>query len=272
MRRLLRSLLPGARDQQGGKTVEVTGVCNLMSASISPDRRGYASMIAWRQNGGAIETGVLELARQLPEGAQHTTEFMARFGPQRLVKVTLAAPPRPLASWLSGEIIAVHDASPDPELEARAAELLDPPPLQHPVLGTFTHHPRLIWEYYGKAQWRGEPVAIGLQGPGPFPDFDDLLANADTAAKVFEHQEELAKSLERVLQECAYPAWLQEWAQPSHGNLTAQEYASRLKLCTIYPSDDGSFEFEFDAGDLHDGAYVMASGTIEGGFEDAGIP
>lgn len=277
LQKLLGKLFSAGAEGPDREPVEITGVCDLLGPSIDSFRTGAkqvgrVTLIAWRTDGREIETGQLVLKFLLPFDGTRNDAFLRQFAAQNLVRVTLTSPPRPLASWLSATVANTHSVQPDPALESKAAELLDPPPLQHPVLGTFTHHPRLVWQYHGNAKWGGADVDIVLQGHGPFADIEDLNAQADAAAAILEREAQFSTSLERVLLTDAYSEWSNEWRNPSHGEVSAKEYARRLRLCAIYPSTEGYFEFELDAGDLHDGHFVMAYGTMAAGFEGAGVP
>lgn len=257
--------------------LEVTGVCDLLGPSIrqygaGEPYRAHATLIAWRMAGGEIETGELQLAQELPPSGEANDKFVSKFAPGQLVRATLTAPPRPLASWQSADILAVLSAEPDPELQSKAADLLSPPPIEHPILGQFIHHPRLVWEYYGEGLWGGEKVSVVLQGRGPFPDFPSLREKADLAARIFDHEASLAASLKEVLRESAFTEWKEQWQTDEQLSLSADDYAERLKVVGIYPFEGEMFEFELDGGDLHDGRFIMASGTLSDGFEDAGVP
>ena len=250
----------------------ITGVIDWAGPSTSsgvPGTKwtGSLTLLIWREGDGTVQTDPLRISQNLGKSDKASSGWMQQFRARACVRVRLAGPVERTATGLGARLMEVLPAIDDAELLAVADPLLNPPPFDDPVLGRFVPHARMPMLYEQVADWRGQPLDLTLSVQAPA----DLPTCTATAAALINDAAHWQAAAEAMIVERLYDVWLEEWREEGEPMLGHTDFLARLTrpALTVYP--DGAFEFEWEDDGLFLGHIIMATGSLEEGFDDAGI-
>lgn len=268
--RRIMSLFSGRRG--GADAPVVTGIVDWMGPSANSgipgtDWIGSLTLLVWREGDGPAITERLWIEQTLGKGDQATKAWMSQFSAGETVRLALAGPVDRTAIGFRARLASKMPTAEDEELRAIAAPLLNPPPYDDPVLGRFVPHARMPALYEQVAEWLGQPLNLTLstQTPADLPDC------AATAVALISDTARWQAAAEAMIVESLYDLWLEEWREEEDPVLDHADFLARLTRPALTVYADGSFEFEWEDDSLFLGHCVMATGTLEEGFDDAGI-
>lgn len=268
--RRIMSLFSGRRG--GGDAPVVTGIVDWMGPSANSgipgaDWIGSLTLLVWREGDGPAITERLWVEQTLGKGDQATKAWMSQFSAGETVRLALAGPVDRTAIGFRARLASKMPTAEDEELRAIAAPLLNPPPFDDPVLGRFVPHARMPALYEQVADWLGQPLNLTLSTQTPA----DLPGCAATAVALINDAARWQAAAEAMIVESLYDLWLEEWREEEDPVLDQADFLARLTRPALTVYADGSFEFEWEDDGLFLGHCVMATGSLEEGFDDAGI-
>ena len=223
-------------------------------------------LLGWKVSGGQLNESSLNVRKEVPE---HETEALrGSMEPYDIVrlKVQLAeenvfGSPQALLRESFGK-----DDS-DAELADHATRLQEPVTFGDPQFGAFTLN-RRVDRYEAMVSWAGDPARLTILA-GNSDAMNDSLA---VARKLFAEEERwrarIVDYAVATLLSLKNDCWLDE----DECELTAQQFALRMKIDGISIMADGSFEFWYDDGDLFRGHWIKVCGNLSDGPNDADIP
>ncbi|MCH2165971.1 MAG: hypothetical protein MK098_15200 [Marinovum sp.] len=234
---------------------------------------GTTPLVAWRINGGPIESGNLVLEAQIDCSEDARTAFEAQFPSGTMVTASADKMPMYLHTMALLEANTLFVATQtDEELEREAYAITNPPPFSHPVLGEFKAHPKLPWEYYGGAKWDGYPIKVGIgYGEGPSSKLSMLQEQAERAAKFIAMQDKLADKIKAIIREQLYSEWCNEWLPKGETPQPVDEWAAQFKVGIICVADCLEIEVHLETEFHVDGYRPSISWTPDEGLSEAWV-
>lgn len=234
---------------------------------------GTTPLVAWRINGGPIETGELVLSVPIDPSEDARAAFEAQFPSGTMIIASAYKMPMHLHTMALLEAHRLHAATQtDEELEQKAYAITNPPPFSHPVLGEFKAHPKLPWEYYGSAQWDGYPIKVGIgYGSGPTSELIMLQEQAERAAKLIAMQDELADQIKSIIREHLYGEWCDDWLPKGRTPQPVDEWAAQFKVGIICVANSPDIEIHLETEFHVDGYRPSVSWTPNGGLSEAWV-
>lgn len=250
----------------------VTGIVDWMGPSASSgvpgtDWVGSLRLLVWREGDGPAITERLWIEQTLGKGNNASKAWMQQFSAGETVRLALAGPVDPTAIGFRARLASKLPTSEDEELRAIAAPLLNPPPFDDPVLGRFVPHARMPALYEQVADWLGQPINLTLSTE----TLADLPDCAATAAVIINDAAHWQAAAEAMIVEKLYELWRDEWREEEDPVLDHADFLARLTRPALTTYSGGVFEFTWEDDDLFFGHCVMATGSLEEGFDDAGI-
>ena len=266
----IRSLLLGKRERQAAPVI--TGIVDWLGPSANAgvpgtDWTGALTLLVWRDGDGVVQKEPLRISQTLGKGDQASKAWMQQFSAGETVRLALAGPVDRTAIGARAHLLSKLPTIEDDELRAIAAPLLSPPPFDDPVLGRFMPHSRMPVLYEQIADWLGQPLDLTLSTQSP-ADLPDCAATAAALIKDAAHWQGAAAAM---IVERLYDVWLEEWREEGEPMLDHAGFLERLTRPALTAYADGCFEFEWEDDGLFLGHIVMATGSLEEGFDDAGI-
>lgn len=250
----------------------VTGIVDWQGPSANSGLPGTAwtgtvTLLVWRDGNGDLQTDPLSVEQLLGKGDQASKAWMQQFAAGETVRLALAGPVEQHGTRFRARLAAKLQAGEDDALRAIAAPLLCPPPFDDPVLGCFVPHARMPVLYSKDLVWLGHPLSLTLstQTPADLPDC------AATACALLGKAAYWQAAAEAMVIERLYAVWLGEWREENDPMLDHSEFVARLTQPALTVYADGYFEFEWEDGGLFLGHVVIATGSIDDGFDDAGL-
>jgi len=259
------------RERLAGAPIrDVCGVVDAWGAIIS--RAGNEELWTlkivfevWKLVGGQVQNASLLLRQERPfEELKLVRESVKPYAVYRVRAHVLETDSVGTTdAWL---VELTGEDNSDPELNDRAQKLSEPVLYQDKGLGTFVLERRLNW-FEGEVSWETQLVRLRLGAvKGESPESTAEVAHELCDSSALWHK--------RVY-ECAVSKLLDlkngEWLQNGESELTAGEFASRLKLQDIVIKTNGKIEFWFDDGDLFWGHAVRVTGNLTDGPISAGL-
>lgn len=214
----------------------------------------------WRQADGDVDERELSISK--PASEENLREYLRVIQPYDVVRAHVRFSDELSATLI--EFLGQDDS--DEELTQRAAELQLPVTMEVDFFGTLTLDRRVDW-WETEEVWAGTPVRLSIS-----PDESgDIETAAKTAEALWSSQSDWdhrirARAIDELL-----TLKNEGWREEGEAEVTAQEFAQRMKLesATVYP--DGEFEFWFEDDDLFLGHSIRVSGNLTEGPTDADI-
>ena len=265
---LLRTRPAAAGDDSDPLTITgmIDGIGAGGGSTQGSDWFGTFTFAVWRAGNGPVRTEPLRIEQHVgPKDA--LKRFMDRLEARQLIRIAIAADPEPYGERprLKAEMRTVVGPAEDAEIAAVAAPILDPPPYHHPKLGEFRPDKRFPKSLEGHATWLGRRIGLVLNADGA--DAPEQLA--ETALKLLADQLGWQNKVERAVYDELHPVWIDAGWGTDGDSPTREQWLSRLTLKSITIDEGGSFDFDFDDGELFWGHYVFASGSLDEGVTDA---
>lgn len=225
------------------------------------------SLAAWCTPDGPIQRNKLLVRREIKEGELES--YRQRLPDLRVVTLEVGVVDD---SEIQRPQALLHAVLPEvptrDELFQIAEELRKPTTTEDQQFGTFTLDRRVNW-YEANTFWGKEPVRLSLAAEGEDEAFP--RGSLEHARTLWADQErwhrEIREYMVKELLDLKNDSWLEE----DEKELSANEFLERVSLESITINSDGSFEFWYADGDLFWGHSIMASGSLDGGLDDAGI-
>jgi hypothetical protein len=250
-------------------TVKIVGVV-LRHAS------GYGSqdelwtlqveLAAWRHPDGQLVQTPLHVYMPNLQSHETLTDFMGSIHPYDVLRMR-GCLKLERAEWPMADVEEMlgKDSS-DEQLNQLARQLKEPVTVVHPNLGIFTLN-REYNSYETDIEWNSQKVALSLSLGGSDP-YEILVQTAETLWKTQKkwHQRVCDFAVQELLDN-----FNDTWLQEGEKTLSAQQFMKRIKLDCIAISQDSSFVFTFDDGDLFGSHIIQISGTLAQGPTHADI-
>lgn len=161
----------------------------------------------------------------------------------------------------------------EPRLDVIREAYLKPVYIEDEKFGTFTLDRRYEW-FEGELDWQGNMLEIHLDvdedndstANGAFEELKKVVSDISKWNKKI--REFAAKELTELANE-----WMEEDDddEDENGEITEEEFAERIDICSIDFHNDGSFEITFKDDDMFWGHWVVVYVDEEGNCEDANI-
>lgn len=155
----------------------------------------------------------------------------------------------------------------DEELLAIAKELQKPVVISTPRFGELTLDRSIGW-FEGDVKWNGKAIRVTFHTA----DNKTIDSGLKTAEALWDAQAEWKRKVDGFAVEKLLPLKNDNWLDKAESLLTAKQFKVRMRLNSISISEDGSFEFWHDDGDLFCGHSIKISGSLKDGLTDADIP
>jgi hypothetical protein len=225
----------------------------------------HITLSGWKPFGGELRKSEIVVRKLVPKAAIRA--FMAAMAPYDVVRVKVRwsennvfGSPQALLT----ELIGKDDS--DPQLNAYALELQEPVTFADAEFGSFTLDRRVNW-YEATPEWCGGPIRLMIPADG----LREREKSLSVARRLWAEQEEW----QRKITACATRELLglknDSWLDEDEAEVTEEEFARRMVLESISIQADGAFEFWHNDGDLFWGHYIMVSGNLTDGPNEAGI-
>lgn len=144
----------------------------------------------------------------------------------------------------------------------------------HPELGQFEIDPNFETSFSKEIEWLADPVSLRLCFISVSLDDEtevDREAVAADACEILRDKAGWQARLDDILMQRVFLVWVQEWREGAQSIPDRSRFLAELKLVAIYVYGGGYIEFEIDGGALFDGNFIMATGDVREGFDDAGV-
>lgn len=144
----------------------------------------------------------------------------------------------------------------------------------HPELGQFEADPNLEASFRKEIEWLGAPVSLSLCFISVSLDDEtevDREVVAADACEILRDKAAWQARLDDILMQRVLLDWVRQWREGAQPIPDRSRFLAELTLIGIYVYGGGYIEFEIDGGALFDGNFLMATGTIHEGFDDAGV-
>jgi hypothetical protein len=227
-----------------------------------PERRWTLrfALKPWRQIGGEVEERALSLSMRVSE--KRLRRYMGRIHPYDVVRAHVR-----FDDERSGTLLKFvgEDAS-DEELAQRAAELRQPATMEVDFFGRLTLD-RAVDRWEAEQVWHGGSMRLSIS-----PEEDgDVETAAKTAEALWSNQADWDQRVRaRAITELL--ALKNEiWREADEPQVTAEQFADRMKLASVVVRSNGAFEFWFDDDGLFLGHSIRVSGSLTEGPAEADI-
>jgi hypothetical protein len=214
----------------------------------------------WRQIGGDIDERRLSVSKRVSE--KRLRKYMRRIQPYDVVRAHVR-----FDDERSGTLLKLMgpDAS-DQELTRRATELRQPATIEVDFFGTLTLDRAVDW-WEAEQAWQGASIRLTLS-PGEGGDVETV---ARTAEALWRNQADWDQCVRARAIEELLALKNDAWREAHEPQVTAEQFAGRMKLESVSVEPDGAFEFWFDDGGLFLGHAIRVSGTVADGPAEADI-
>lgn len=214
----------------------------------------------WRQIGGDIDERALSVSKRVSE--RRLRKYMRRIQPYDVVRARVR-----LDDERSGTLLRLvgADAS-DEELARRAAELRQPVTIEVDFFGTLTLDRKVDW-WETEQVWRGTPIRLSIS-----PEEDgDVETVAKTAEALWSNEADWDQRVRARAIDELLALRNDIWREEHEPQLTAEQFAGRMKPESVSVGPDGAFEFWFDDDGLFLGHSIRVSGSLTEGPVEAQI-
>ena len=225
------------------------------------------TLISWRQDGGAVQSTPLAVARELEDGPMR--DLQNRLKPYLVARLRARVITDETGTLRAEMDEFLGEETGDDDLNRAAAELQKPVTFADPTLGTLTLERAYDW-FAGTATWCGVPVRVMLEATEP-PQVEQAARHART---LWDNQDEWSRRIcDYAVQELLplkNDSWLDD--ESDEKPLTPDQFKARMRVESIGITPSGDFDFIHDDGDLFFGHAIQITGTMDGGPDRADIP
>jgi hypothetical protein len=264
LRRILAALAlfaPSALMAQADKdALIVSGVVDGIGGGGASQKQGEKTwtssvhLVAWRVTGpegkGPIRTETLRV--EIPDQRDSDlAKWEAVFPPRALVRFAIREPLREENGRMLAILRAPLPRIDDAALIAAADPLLNPPPLEDPVFGTFTPDRQFPAWLRQRRDWLGREINVTLQldyegAPGPDAR-ERALAHL---RRLWEHRAEWDARAREAIAADSYDIWRDNWRDENTPEIDRETFKVRFILEEASVSPGGSMTFTFADDDL----------------------
>lgn len=260
----------GFHDLATFSPVELTGV--VSSAGVSTLREGQESvwrvslvLVAWRANGGPVQTEPLRLRRRVREDDART--FQTRIDAESIVSIRgrlVEDTPRESPQAILDTIVDTNAA--DAALQDRLDDYRMPDTYDDDRFGTFVLN-QGTEVYETDADWMGEDVELVLEA-ATAETCDEALA---VASDLWDDQNEWHDRIQRYAVRELLALKNDTRREDDEPEVSATEFTDRIELQTISVEPDGEFAFWYGDGELFFGHAILICGSLSAGLTRATI-
>ena len=223
----------------------------------------HLRLVAWRELGQPVRVKPLIVSKLIDDAELKAFQNGIRSQPIVAFRAKLVVD-NPFGNACA-ELLSLIPGHVDRELSDFLVEYAKPVRMVDPQFGTFELNKAIEW-FEGKATWCGVPVTLAICPDNGKPDAALLAAKQLWRDMTAWAQKITAYAVAELLD-----VKNDYWRGAREAALSAEQFASalRLELITVYA--DGHFEFWFDDGNLFRGHAVTVSGSLDMGLTDANI-
>ena len=253
----------------------ITGVVDAVGGGGGSKAKGEENwtssfhLVAWRRE-GSDKIKERELRVEIPDQTQQSLGKWASVFPARtLVRFAIRAPVEPGEYRDLAVLRAPLPTKPDPQIEAIAHAILNPPPYTDPVFGVFTPSETFPDILGRKHEWLGQNVALSLSLDADGPKTPESAQECSRhLLKLWENRESWDARIRAKIADEYYDVWLDGWRKEGEAIITRDEFASRFTLQSVDVSPSGFFSMMFGDDDLFWGhamsvTYFPESDTLD---------
>ncbi len=220
-------------------------------------------LIAWRVNGGPVQTGKLGVFQSPGQGG--LAGLSAVVGPYSAVKFRArwARNVYGMERYLADTFEKI---APDPELAAEIERDHAPVTLRDSVLGELRLD-RSRGEFIGEIDWCGKRIEIGIHAATR----DEATARGDILRQVVSNAADWDKSARHRLQEEFLPEWNDSWRQEDEPLMDADGFQQLIQPMCLTVNEDGAISICYDCGDVFSGHWFEVQGTLGAGWTETSM-
>ena len=248
--------------------VTVVGLVSPFGAGGSSDGQGDIwtltfSFVLWRSDSGDVQESELSIRQHLSH--DELKAVMKMIEPYEVLRARVRLVVDSVLETPQAELIELIGADNDGHLQQIAKNLQIPITVQDEKFGNLTLD-RGLDRFDGQVKWNGKTVGLTIEAIGEELCPDSLAA----AKKLFSNEESWGQRIDDYAVKMLHgQTWLEE---EDEVELTREEFLSRMKLTDIGVSQDRSFEFWHEDGDLFWGHSIVIYGDLENGPTNLDTP
>lgn len=220
-------------------------------------------LLAWRVGDGPVQHGELGLLQRASRQAVDRME--GRFKGYEVVRVRARVPEKdaPVLDTLDTPqalLVKFVRGPRDTEIERVAKKLRAPVRVRDERLGVFTLD-RSAGTFDGRAAWGKRRVRLTLH-PARGGKAEPALA---AAARLFRAHAKVDAVARAQITDKFHTLWMKSWREPGMKLISADKFATKLKLETVAVHPNGKFELWYEDEDLFGDHCLVAEGKMPGG-------
>lgn len=280
---VLRSLISGLTlltpstllAQVDDDAIVITGVVDAVGGGGGSKAKGEENwtssfhLVAWRID-GSEEIKQRELRVEIPDQSEQSLSKWASVFPSRtLVRFAIRAPVMPGQYRDLAVLRAPLPTKPDPQIEAIAHAILNPPPYTDPIFGVFMPTETFPNVLERKHDWLGQNVTLSLSLDADGPKAPESARECSQhLLRLWENRESWDVRIRAKIADDYYDVWLDGWREEGEAIITREEFAARFVLEAVDVSPSGFSSMIFGDDDLFWGhgmsvTYVPESDTLD---------